>query len=261
MKNPIVKRLTPEEKELEKKRAELTALEDNLAERELFLATLHAKLFAFERRYLSIVGRKYAELDQIEAEIAEEMARLHPKNKTAQEEAASAREKADESARETGDIDKESAKRREFKPSENLKKLYREAAKSLHPDLANEESEKAKRHKLMAELNKAYSEGDVERIKTILRDWEASPERVKGEGTGAELVRAIRKIAQIENRLQAIEDEIVVLQKSDLFKLKKQIDDAISEGRDLMAEMTKIVAQDIASARQHLNEIKKKFRK
>ena len=59
--------------------AELNGLESELAQRELDLATLHGELRAFEARYLRIVGVRLAELDKIEAQIAELQARLVPK--------------------------------------------------------------------------------------------------------------------------------------------------------------------------------------
>ena len=46
---------------------------------------------------------------------------------------------------------------------------------------------------------------------------------MKGEGPGAELVRAIRKIAQVEGRLKAIDAEIARLEESDLYNLKNQV--------------------------------------
>src|SRR3970282_2778505 len=104
-----------------------------LAQRELDLATLQAELRTFERRYLRIVGVRYTKLDEIEAQIAEALARLNPKDNKAKEKAEQARYQAQESAHATGNIQdqKESLK---FKPSENLKKLYREVAKYIHTD-------------------------------------------------------------------------------------------------------------------------------
>jgi hypothetical protein len=75
---------------------------------------------------------------------------------------------------------------------------------------------------------------------------------VKGEGPGAELVRIIRKIAQVEDRLQTIDAEISRLEESDLSKLKKQVDEAEKEGRDLLAEMAARVDQQVVEARRRL---------
>ena len=194
----LTKWQTPEEQELSRKLAELTTLKATLAQRELDLATLQAELHAFERRYLRTVGAGYAELDEIEAQIAEALARLNPEDKKAQQQASQSRSRAHESSQAAGAVDAGAVI--EFKPSDSLKRLYREIAKRIHPDLATDEKDRARRHKLMAEANRAYEEGDEARLQAILREWELSPESVKGDGAGAELVRVIRKIAQIEQR-------------------------------------------------------------
>src|SRR3990172_5241544 len=250
----ITRRQTPEEKELHKKLSELATLEAELTQHELDLATIQGELRAFENRYLRVIGVRYAELDKIEAQIAEALARLNPKDNKAKERAEKARYQAQESAHATGNIQeqKESLK---FKPSENLKKLYREVAKSIHPDLSTDEEERARRQQLMAEANRAYEEGDEERLEAILRKWESSPESVKGEGTGTDLVRAIRKIAQVEERLRAIEVEINQLKKSDLYKLKAKAEETEKEGRDLLADMAKQLDEQNADALKRLAEI------
>ena len=115
---------SPEARELEKKKTELTSLEARLAERELDLATLQAELHSFEGIYLRVVGSRLAELDEIEAQIAEAGARNKPKDREAQERASHARGQARESARAV-EVDQEAGKREPFMPSENLKKLYR----------------------------------------------------------------------------------------------------------------------------------------
>ncbi len=250
------KRPSPEESELAKKRAELAPLNAILAQRELELATLQAELRDFEGRYLGVVGVRYTELDEIEARIAETIAKLNPKDEKARAQAEHARSQAKESAQATESAAEQKSSRK-FTPSETLKKLYRDLARLVHPDTVLDEVEKDRRHSLMAKVNKAYEDGDEEALRDILNQWESSPESVKGEGAGAELVRVIRKIAQVEGRLKSIENEIQSLEESDLYNLRSKVEDAESEGRDLLKEMEAQVAAQIGEARDRLEEILK----
>ena len=255
----LIRAETPEEKELARKLAELTILESELAKRELDLATLQAELHAFERRYLRIVGIRYAEFDEIDAQIAEALAELTPKSSEAQERASQARAQANESAQ-MSKTAQELGRRDEFTPSDALKKLYREVANCIHPDLATDENDRVRRQRFMAEANQAYEDGDEARLREILREWESSPEAVRGDGVGAELIRVIRKIAQIESRLQAIESIIAQLRSSDLFRLKVEVERTEAEGRDLLAEMAIRLDQKIADVRRHLASLQQENR-
>lgn len=250
------KLLTPEEDELQRKQARLADLESQLAERELELATFRADLLHFEQSYLQTVGRRYALLDELRAQIAEVRARQNPQRPDAREEARQARSKAQESARAAGEAKpgepllEDGASKRLH--SESLRNLYRQAAKLLHPDLTLDAGEKEKRHRLMAEVNEAYKRGDEEWIRAILREWHAAPENVQGEGPGAELVRVIRKIAQVEKRLNSIAAELDQLRLGELFKLKQQVDEAKANGQDLLRDLGEQLDRDIAQAREEL---------
>lgn len=250
----LISQLTPEERELENKRAELAALETELLQRELDLATLRGELATFESHYLTEVGVLYAKLDEIEAKIAEARARLTPKDNMAQKQAAQARAQAQQSAQAAGAIQK-LGEQKKFAASEDLKKLYREVAKRIHPDLATDEAERARRQKLMAEANSAYEEGDEAKLRAILDERATSPESVQGEGLGADLIRIIRKIAQVEKRLPVIEAGMAQLKASDLYHLKATVEEAESQGRDPLGEMASQVAQQIAAARNRLAAI------
>ncbi|MEO8574617.1 MAG: hypothetical protein ABI481_11655, partial [Pyrinomonadaceae bacterium] len=63
--------LTPEDIELVKKQRVLDRLKDRLADQEEDMTDLRAELQRFEARYKMEVGRLYADLDEIEAQIAE----------------------------------------------------------------------------------------------------------------------------------------------------------------------------------------------
>ncbi|MCX5769033.1 MAG: molecular chaperone DnaJ [Candidatus Hydrogenedentes bacterium] len=250
----IARRQTPEQRELENKLGELCALQRDLVERELELATLRAELAAFESKYLATVGQRYAELDEIEAQIAEAEARLNPVDDSLKGRAQEWRQKAEQSARATT-LDQEPAKEGRFAPSDELKRLYREVAKAVHPDLAGDEQERTRRHRFMAEANQAYENGDEGRLRAILGEWESAPESVKGDGVAADLVRTLRKIAFTQERLRAIAAEIAELKSTDLFRLKVKAEAANDEGHDLLAVMVCDIDSKIEDARRRLSDL------
>ena len=255
MKKEIVRRRKPEEQELEQKLARLAALEEELARSELELATLQAELHFFEKEFVRIVGHKYAELDQIEALIAEYIASLNPNNQQTQKKSREYREAAQKAAEAVNEdaLDQEIIK--DFKPSEKLKKLYREAVKLIHPDLATDERERARRHHVMADVNQAYQDGDEERLQQILHQWECSAESVEGKGVGAELIRVIRKITQATERLEEVKKHIEAIKNSDLFMLKTKVFLAKEYGCDILAEMAAEVEEQITEAKERYGDL------
>ena len=110
----------------------------------------------------------------------------------------------------------------------------------------------------MAEVNLAYENGDEAKLRSILADWESSPDTVEGEGVGAELIRVIRKIAQIQKRLTNIDAEIQQLNTSDLYQLKAKADETENQGRDLLEEMASQVEQQIEGAKERLDAVENK---
>jgi hypothetical protein len=252
------KLLTPEDEELERKKASLALLEAQLADRELELASLRADLVHFEKVYLQTVGRRYALLDDLKAKIAEAHSQKNPNSENARTHAREARTKARESAKAAGEASPgvpspdDAARISKPKRSENLRNLYRQAAKLLHPDLTLDGEEREKRRRLMTELNEAYARGDEERIRAIIREWQASPESVQGDGPGAELVRVIRKIAQVERRLKIISAEMDQFRQQELFKLKQSVEEAQANGRNLLMELAERLDDEIAQTREAL---------
>ncbi|HEY4878907.1 MAG TPA: J domain-containing protein [Candidatus Acidoferrales bacterium] len=242
--------LNPEEQELARKRAERAAIESELADRELRSANLRAELGAFEQQYLHYVGSRYAELDELKAGIAERLAKDQPANVRAREAANEARKHAQETKSAAGEQTDSAPPA--FEASPEMKRLYRDVAKRIHPDLTSDRGDRAKRQILMAEANEAYQRGDETRLAKILTEYEWSPDAVQGEGAGAELVRVIRGISQARGRLAEIEAELQELLRSDLYQLKARVDEAQQHGRDVLKEMIEKVEDQIAQARRRL---------
>jgi predicted translin family RNA/ssDNA-binding protein len=246
MKLELVRRLTPEEEELAVKREELARLEAQLADQELLLASLKAELAAFEGLYLRRVGVLYAELDEWNALLAELRAEQAgtPEAKAEADEARTQAEEAYSAAH------GEAANVQPFTPSPDLKKLYREAAKRVHPDTATDERDRARRERLMKEVNAAYVAGDEDALRRILAGLDASPDAVHGSGVGADLVRVLRQLKQVRDRIAAIERELVALRGSEIALLQQDVEHARHENRDLLAEIAATVREKIGGAKR-----------
>lgn len=236
------RRLLPEEQELDRKRVELEEMQSLLADRELELASIRARLIAFEQNYMEKVGSLYVELDDLEAQVANWRSERDPHDRQTAQEAKESRQRADASRSEY------EHKKGRLSPTvqtqestQELKSLYRKLAKQFHPDMALDPQEKTRRSVIMVQVNDAYALGNLDALRQLNDELSVSPDAVPGDGIGAELIRVIRKIAQIDRRLTTIEEEIIDLEKSDIFRLAKQYDEYKNRGQDLLD----ILASDV----------------
>jgi chromosome segregation ATPase len=248
MSGQIDRRLKPEEEELLRKRAEFAAIQATLAERELELADLRSQLAAFEGRYLRQVGTLYAELDEWKARILELQAQRDPSTATNQQ-----AEEAREQARHTHETAYgDASKTQHFTPSPELKTLFREVAKRIHPDLARDSADRERRTRFMAEANSAYQAGDAEALRRILDEYRDGTDADLGDGIGAELIRIIRQISDARKRIASIEQESAALRQSEIAQLEKEAEKAQQEGRDLLTELA-------AAVREQIQRVKKEY--
>jgi len=248
--------LSPEEKELNKKRALLDRLKDRLATKEEDMADLRAELEQFEAKYTMEVGRLYAELDDIEALIAEEEVRIHPEDEEIRLKAQEARRRAEESAAQAEAEDWEHCSFK-WQPTIEAKKAYHKLARLIHPDLALDAEERERRHGLMAKLNDAYAAGDQVLLNKLVEDHRDSPDLVKGDSVADELVRAIRQISQIKNRLKDLRDEHLKVELSELFILQNKVRAEMLEGRNLLQQMAARTRTHIVKAQRKLDHLVK----
>ena len=106
----------------------------------------------------------------------------------------------------------------------------------------------------MKEVNAAYAAGDEDALRRILAGLDTSPDAVQGSGIGADLIRVLRQLKQIRDRIAAIELEIASLSETDLAKLKAKADLAATEGRDLLEEMAASIQGRVNIARQRVEK-------
>jgi hypothetical protein len=133
-------------------------------------------------------------------------------------------------------------------PPPELRDLYREAAKMIHPDLAADEEERDRRTKLMAALNAAYGAGDSEAISRMIDGEAARPEAIIGDDIASRLVRVLRKLAQVRSRLAELAQMGEALQVDPLITLFAQCRDPWQSGEDPLAEDEASLRTRIADA-------------
>ena len=247
----------PGAEELVRRRAQLRVLSRQLLERERELAAYRGELHAFETSYRKALGARYARLD----ELAERL------DQTAE---------PDQPAPEPGPTDDGPAERypgqgvpggqnwawgerepdKEPEPrapvSEEAKRLFRQLARLIHPDLAADPQERERRTNLMVAANDAYEQGDVAALERLLGDWHASPEAVTGSGTAAELERTLRRITQVEASMRRIDEELAELEASAMGWLRRRVEKAAREGWDLLAHMVRELDRQIGEAQLEL---------
>jgi hypothetical protein len=255
MPTEIIHQQSPEETELLLKREELVSVRAALAERELELADLRTQLKIFEGRYLRQVGVLYADLDDWEARIAEREVSLYD-SASARERAAQARKQAEETHEAAYG---EAYQAEEFEPSPDLKGLFRDVAKRIHPDFAKSPAEQQHCTRLMARANVAYTRGDVEALQRILDDFHETSDSLYGESTAAELIRIARQTEHARRDIAIIEQELSILPTNEIAQLKVDADAAQREGRDLLAELAADLREKIADAQRRYEFIDKQI--
>src|SRR5262249_2448578 len=144
---------------LRERAAELEAL---LSDRAAETTKIRGALDAFKIRYRQEVGLLHEQLEDLEYAIAEAegevAARQHRFTRPAGDAPATREPKSAPKL-----------------TSDEARKLFRDVAKVIHPDLAHDGAARDRRHSLMVEANRAYELGDLEQLRLILQSWEKSP--------------------------------------------------------------------------------------
>ncbi|KUO08613.1 J domain-containing protein [Streptomyces sp. DSM 15324] len=72
------------------------------------------------------------------------------------------------------------------RPSEEVRKLYRELARKAHPDLAQQDEERARREEFITRVNAAYARGDEAALRVLAEEWAAGPPPAERRPTPSE---------------------------------------------------------------------------
>ncbi len=232
----------PHDHDLERLRSRVAELETLYGERGAAVARARADVASFRIRYRQEVGLLHEELDRLELALAEaelgELSKLVAEG--GEQEPSPAAERPEPPPRFTTDA---------------VRKLFRDVAKAIHPDLARDEAARDRRHSLMVEANRAYALGDEEQLRVILQAWERSPEAIQGTDLEAIRLRLVRRIAQLEEQLDLLTGDQATLEESPMWRLKKMVDEEAARGKDLMKDMVRRLKRDILVATNRLDAL------
>ncbi|MEU6015445.1 J domain-containing protein [Streptomyces sp. NPDC047515] len=168
------------------------AAEQALIEFEIAVETFRVEVENFSRLHHQKLGPMYARLDELDAQIAEARAARtgDPEDlRKAQEARAIVMPMpgVDELFHDWIDSDGLSPEAaamlteqpvrppKRVRPTEEARKLYRELARKAHPDLAQDETERARREEFITRVNAAYGRGDEALLMELAQEWAAGP--------------------------------------------------------------------------------------
>jgi hypothetical protein len=223
----IARQPRPEDPELFRLRAELAVLRNQLAGREADLDHARAQLNSFEGRYIRQVGVLYIQLDEWEDRTAELSNPTPPQ--TSPIEPAPEEPEPDLTAL-------------------DLKSLFREVAKRIHPDRARSAHDELHRNHLMSQANAAFLRADADLLQRMLNGYDPATDSGDDPTPVAQLQRLTQQIAQAKEDIATIDIEIETLAKSEMADLRDRTVLAATEGRELLAELAARVKGSIGIA-------------
>ncbi|MCB9383466.1 MAG: hypothetical protein H6509_02545 [Bryobacterales bacterium] len=237
----------PPTRELETRMTLLAELHLQASELARMLDEERAKIREFEKRWRPAVGKRYIELEDVKQQSAElrRLAKLARAGKLTPT---------------PGQGESEEAPHQAFRPDEEARKLFRQLARKIHPDFADDFEDRRVRHELMAEATRAYRNRDHRRLLWLLEHWDANPILAKGRDIDSRIARTNQQIAWERYRIQDLHHEIAGLGASSSAEIMREAKEATKQGRNFVAEMRNRVLSDLVEARSHLRKVDEAIR-
>jgi hypothetical protein len=218
--------------------AEVARLETLLTERRRELSERREELHAFKARYTQVVGGCLAELAEIERAIKEAEARL----------LGLAESEGDEHAH-VAETDVQAAQGVTVK--KHLRKLFWSVARMFHPDHASDEQEAGRRHTIMAEASRAYREGDIESLHTLLGDEQLQSYCASAHAAD-EPPDLPTRLMHLKEELRTVEFGLKRIRQDGMYQIKLKVDEEARQGRDALAATAQRIRRQIVKARHRL---------
>ncbi|MEC7984112.1 MAG: hypothetical protein VX278_03040 [Myxococcota bacterium] len=228
--------MTPEQQEIEQKKQEIVALEDQLADAEVRYAAYYIELKYFESLFLEHISPLYASLDRWNMRLQSTDIMLSKLRDI--------RDQVSPIPEDPFMLEIECAQQIRLRWQENhqlpqsapkistvteTQDLYRTLTRRFHPDLVVEDDARAQRTELMSKINEAYREQDIQALQAFIEHPNILPTEEEAEAT---LVRLIRRVAQLKSLLKESQQRHESITKSALGKLMAKAQTDLEEHGD-----------------------------
>jgi hypothetical protein len=121
----------------------------------------------------------------------------------------------------------------------------------FHPDHAADEEEAKRRHRIMAEASRAYTDGDIESLNSLLGD-EGLQAYCAGSHAPDGLEDIAGRLLSLKEQLRTVEFGIKRLKQNSLYRLKLKVEEESARGRDVLSEEANAIRRKIVKARKRL---------
>ncbi|MBT3155609.1 J domain-containing protein [Streptomyces sp. CHD11] len=201
------------------------AAEQALIEFEIAVETFRVEVENFSRLHEQKLGPVYARLEELDARILEAKAARSddPEDKRRAEEARAGLlpipgvEELMNGWMDGGGLFPEAGAMltdqpvrppQRVRPSDEARKLYRDLARKAHPDLAQEDKERARREEFITRVNAAYARGSEAELRELAEEWAAGPELKREPSAGEELYARLEWLSRRKELLTLVAREL-----------------------------------------------------
>ena len=241
----------------------MRAAEQALIEYEIAVETFRVEVENFSRLHHQKLGPMYTRLDELDAQIAEaRAARTGDPEDLRKADEARARVMPMPGVEELfhGWMDGEGLfpeaaamltdqpvrPPQRVRPSDEARKLYRELARKAHPDLAQEDTERARREEFITRVNAAYSRGDETLLRELAEEWARGPVPAeRGPSRSEELYARLEWLAQRKELLSLVARELEESAIGEMLRLAPDDPDRLLEeiAEKLLADVSRREAE------------------
>jgi len=246
-------------------RVEVEAARTDLIEAEAELADYRADIEAFEFLYAARLAERLAVLTAVEAEVADWLDRIQRRRN--EQTFGTDFRSVDEQYRRTWQQPPQAAPKRPSEPVSQstevqIKKLYRQLARRLHPDLTTDAADRAYRTELMTAVNDAYAARSLAELLAVARqldgDQPAAPPATAQ--TETDMIHALEEeLNRCRRSLRRIRLERQSLHTNPMVSLSLEVKLAQRQGRDLLGEIAAELDRKIARKEVERDMIKAQF--